>query len=54
MPDILLINQVLRVWFGQITLELCIPSHIRQVRASLRVMEKRFGEENNELYKDCK
>jgi len=53
-PDVLRRNQVLRVRFGQITLEVCISSHIRQVRTSLRVTEKRLGEENNELYKDCK
>jgi len=52
--DLLWSNQVFSVRFGEITLEVCIPSHVRQVGASLRVSEKRFGEENNKLYVDRK
>jgi hypothetical protein len=50
-PDILWRNKVIGVGFGKITLKVCIPDHVRQVRASSGMTQKRLGEEKNELHK---
>ena len=41
-PDLLGLNQILRVWLGNVTEEVSLAGHLRQVGAGLGMTEERF------------